>query len=425
MKYEDGTRLERFRQMKDEIRGSEEHLIVGIDVAKENHQAFFGTALGQTLLKSLVFGNDAEGFAKLLLKTEAMQERHGLDKVVFVLEPTSTYHKPLGEYLIKDGQEVVLVSGEVAKQNRKTLDGRWDKHDTKCSANAADLGSQGKVMYYEYPEKRMRELRSYLSLQRRLKKQEQSCRMRIRNHLVSQYFPELDPYMEVSEGLKVMKWSPSPSGILEMGYEAFSGLIAPGVQGMRVEHRLREIYERAGQTIGCESGEALYFESRHLVEELEEVREAMEDCKAKIQKICVQFEEYRYLLSIPGFGRDISPKVLGGIGDPIRFNSEKQLLKLAGLDLCAERSGKRSMSARPVISKKGKSEMRYALFQAALVASSRNREFKIWYQEQLRGREKEKGIGTKLRVKLAAKLLRIAWTLMKKKAFYDPEYLKV
>ena len=36
------------------------------------------------------------------------------------------------------------------------------------------------------------------------------------------------------------------------------------------------------------------------------------------------------------------------------------------------------------------------------------------------GREKEKGIGTKMRVKLAAKMLVIAWTLMKKKEKFDP-----
>jgi hypothetical protein len=41
----------------------------------------------------------------------------------------------------------------------------------------------------------------------------------------------------------------------------------------------------------------------------------------------------------------------------------------------------------------------------------------------LKGREKEKGIKTKLRVKIAAKLLRIAWTLMKKKEAFDPSCL--
>lgn len=46
-------RLEQFRQLKKEIRGSERHLIVGIDVAKDKHHAFFGTATGKTLLKRL------------------------------------------------------------------------------------------------------------------------------------------------------------------------------------------------------------------------------------------------------------------------------------------------------------------------------------------------------------------------------------
>jgi len=48
-----------------------------------------------------------------------------------------------------------------------------------------------------------------------------------------------------------------------------------------------------------------------------------------------------------------------------------------------------------------------------------------YYTNKLRGREKEKGIKTKMRVKLAAKLLIIAWTLMKKKEFFDPSYLSM
>jgi len=41
------------------------------------------------------------------------------------------------------------------------------------------------------------------------------------------------------------------------------------------------------------------------------------------------------------------------------------------------------------------------------------------------GREKEKGIKIKMRVKLAAKMLIIAWTLMKKKESFDPDYLNL
>jgi len=94
---------------------------------------------------------------------------------------------------------------------------------------------------------------------------------------------------------------------------------------------------------------------------------------------------------------------------------------MAGLDLSADRSGNRSDYAIPVISKKGKADIRYALYQAAMIASTKNRNFIIYYTNKLRGREKEKGIKTKMRVKLAAKMLIIAWTLMKKKeSFYTP-----
>ncbi|PIQ94834.1 MAG: IS110 family transposase, partial [Nitrospirae bacterium CG11_big_fil_rev_8_21_14_0_20_41_14] len=108
MERENCNRLAEFRQLRKDIRGSDKHLIVGIDVAKERHNAFFGTATGETLYRRLIFDNDKDGFERLLLQAEAMKVQHGLKKVVFGLEPTANYHKPLGEYLIKNGYAVVL-----------------------------------------------------------------------------------------------------------------------------------------------------------------------------------------------------------------------------------------------------------------------------------------------------------------------------
>ena len=51
-------------------------------------------------------------------------------------------------------------------------------------------------------------------------------------------------------------------------------------------------------------------------------------------------------------------------------------------------------------------------------------QFITYFANKVKGREREKGIGTKMRVKLAAKMLIIAWTLMKKKEVFDPGYLK-
>jgi len=423
----DGIRLERFRQLRKDIRGSKKHLIVGIDIAKEKHYAFFGTANGKTLLKRLVFENDLDGFKKLMTHVRAVKVQNDLDKVVFGFEPTGNYHKPLAEHLIKCAQEVVLVAGTAVKKNRELLDGRWDKHDTKDSANVADLISQGKCLFYEYPIMALRELRSLLSLKRRLKKLEHGTKVRIRNNLLAQYFPELDRYFgNMSKcSLGVVNWCLEPAVIAGLEYEEFLRRVAPGKLTLKQREQVKRIWETAVYSVGCDAGESMQFEAKMMVEELQHLRDRISEVEKRIEDICLQFPEYNYLLTIPGFGKDISSKVLGAIGNPFRFDSAKQVLKLAGWDLSANRSGKNSARAIPVISKKGKADLRYGLYQAARVASCKNQYFIKYYTDKLSQRVREKGIKTKMRVKLAAKLLVIAWTLMKKQEAFDPAYLEL
>jgi transposase len=427
MNVKENNRVKEFRQLKKEVRGSEEYLAVGIDIAKDKHYAFFGTATGKTLLRRLIFENSIDGFEKLIAHAEAIKVRHCLEKVVFGLEPTANYHKPLAEYLIKCGFSVVLVSGVAASNNRELLDGRWDKHDAKDSANVADLISQGKCLYYDYPCIALRDLRDLLSLKRRLKKQEHGTRTRIRNHLIAQYFPEFDRLFGkgCSESLSVVKWCLKPSKITEMEYDEFVHLVMPRVKSIGQEKRLKAIWDVAIGSIGCEADDALDFEARLMVEDLQQVKESIRAVDDHIANICFAFPEDGYLLTIPGFGPDVSSKVIGAIGDPFRFDNGKQVLKLAGYDLGANRSGKTSDSAVPVISKRGNAYLRYALYQAAFIAFTSNRHFIIYYTNKLRGRKRERGINTKMKVKLAAKMLIIAWTLMKKKEPFDPEFLDI
>jgi transposase len=419
------NRLEEFRQLRKEVRHSEEYLIVGIDIAKDRHYAFFGTATGKTLLKRIVFSNDHEGFRKLLDYAEALRVQHGLKKVVYGMEPTANYHKPLGEYLINLGRTVVLVSGVTVARNRESLDGRWDKHDGKDSANVADLISQGKCLYYEHPSAALRGLRGLLSLKRRLKKQEHGYRVRIRNHLIAQYYPEMDRDYERlgAEGLAIVRWCLAASEIAQLDVDPFIERVTSRRIGMEKRRRLEAVWEKAGMSIGCDGVPGVGHEAKVMVEGLKQLREMIKETEDKIEELCKEFPEYHYLLTIPGFGPDVSAKVLGAVGDPDRFLNGKQVLKLAGFDLSADRSGKDSDKAIPEISKRGKADLRYALYQAALIASLKNRDVMVYYTNKIRGREREKGIHIKMRVKLAAKLLVIAWTLMKKKEKFNPAYL--
>jgi transposase len=425
MSIEDTIRRDQFCQIITEIRGSNDYLVVGIDVAKDKHHAFMGSATGKSLLRRLIFENNLEGFLKLLERSEAIRTQHALSKIVFGMEPTGNYHKPLGAYLIRSGRHVVFVTGQAVKNNRELLDGRWDKNDDKDAANVADLVSRGKCLYYDYPPSSIHQLRQLLSLRRRLKREEHSLRMRIRNNLLAQYFPELDRFYSAceTESLAIVRWCLDPNRIAGMDFDEFFSMVTITQRGIAQKLRLQKIHRLALESIGCTMGSVAEFEAKLLVGKLNEVRRQLQKIADLMENICIEFAEYKWLLTIPGFGPYISARVIASISNPRRFDHSNQLLKMAGYDLCAIRSGKKGKKAVPVISKRGNSELRWALYQAAQVASTRNRHFIGYFTRMLRGRERERGIKTKMRVKLAAKMLKIAWTIMKKQETFDPDYL--
>jgi len=342
MNKDEFSRIEQFNQFKVDIRGSSQHLIVGIDVAKDKHHAFMGSARGESLLRRLIFENNISGFGKLLTQSEAIRVKNALQCTVFGLEPTGNYHKPLAEYLIRCMHNVVLVSGVATKRNRELLDGRWDKHDTKCAANIADLISQGKCLFYETPSPQIRQLRELMSLRRRLKKEQHSLKMRIRNNLLAKYFPELDRFYKQceSQSLDIIREFLNPSEIAGMEFDQFYKTL-PARKGKIIQlKRLAKIHHLACESVGCEMGEANEFEAHMLVDMLRTVGKRIEETKDLIEEISLDFTEYSLLLTIPGFGPYISALVLATIGNPYRFANRKQVLKMAGYDLNAVRSGK-------------------------------------------------------------------------------------
>jgi transposase len=286
---------------------------------------------------------------------------------------------------------------------------------------------QGKCHYYDLPELRLRDLRSLLLLRKRLKKQQHSCRVRIRNNLVAQYFPELDRFWNSAEAenLAIVRWFLDPESIRQLTCEQFIAKVTTHNGGLRQQRRLRHIWEAAGNSIGCRPGAAMQLEAELLVDTLKSIKEQLDQVEKAIHELAKGFEEYGYLKSIPGFGPYVSAMVLAAIGNPQRFENRAQLIRLAGFDLSANRSGEKSKTAVPVISKKGKGDLRYALYQAALIASSLTTHFRDYYSRLLEGRQREKGIRTKMRVKIAAKMLVIAWTLMKRKEPFNPAYIQV
>ena len=423
----DVNRFDHFCQFRENIRGSRDHLIVGIDIAKDKHHAFFGTPYGKTLWRRLIFTNDLTGYKRLIEQVEVLSSQHQLSDVVFGLEPTSNYHKPLAHWLIGKGHLLVLVAGKAVKDNRELLDGRWDKNDTKDSANVADLISQGKCQFYAQPDAEMIAARNLLAVRKQLKKEEHRLRMRIRNGLIAKYFPEMDRHWGscLEENLAIVRWYLDPRKIAATDFDQFMRHVTSTDRGLRQVRRLKAIHQAAGQSVGLPVDDSACHEAKLLVERLKAVKDEVTTTMHQIQAVCRPLPGYHLLLTIPGFGPYIAALVLATVADPFRFASRKQLIRLAGLDLNASRSGKKSQDSVPVISKKGDADLRYALYQAALIASYHHDGFRRLYQRMLDGRQGERGIKTKARVKLAAKMLVIAWTMLKNDACFDETRLSV
>jgi transposase len=160
------------------------------------------------------------------------------------------------------------------------------------------------------------------------------------------------------------------------------------------------------------------FEAQVLVEKILQVQKEIKDTQQLIEMISQQFMEYHLLLTIPEFGPYVASLILAVIGDAWRFGSAKQILKMAGFDLSAVRSGKSSKETVPVMSQKGNATLRYGVYQAVFIASTRNIDFVEYYTNTLRGQERERGIKTKIQVKLAAKMLVIVYPACPMESFY-------
>ena len=337
MNNENCTAIDKFRQIKKEIRGDKDYLIVGIDIAKDKHFAFLGYTNGKTILKRLPFDNTQEGYQKLLTRIEEKKQKKKFSKIVLGVEPTANYHKPLSEFLISRNYSVVLVSTGAVKHNRELLDGRWDKNDPKDSANVADLISLGKCLYYDHTSINIRELRGLYSLRKKMKKMEQSTKVRLRNQLVAQFFPELDGYFKSFESgcLSIMDHCFDPMEIAGMDFEDFKNLVMSKNPRLIQLKKLRGIWEVAQISIGCKITDSARFEASLSVQSLKRVRDDVKKIEKQIENVCRTIPEYILLLTIPGFGPIISAQVVAAIGEAKRFMNGKQVLKMAGLDLSA------------------------------------------------------------------------------------------
>ncbi len=122
------------------------------------------------------------------------------------------------------------------------------------------------------------------------------------------------------------------------------------------------------------------------------------------------------IMSIPGIGGILGPMILGEVGNIDRFSSSKKLVAFAGLDSIVSQSG-RFENKTGKISKRGSPLLRQALFLAANIARMNDDVLKQFYEKK---RSEGKHHYSALNA-IAAKLLRIVYSVLKSNKEYHPQ----
>ena len=139
-----------------------------------------------------------------------------------------------------------------------------------------------------------------------------------------------------------------------------------------------------------------------------------------LETLCIQVPNSEKLLSIKGIGILTVASFFGEVGDIRRFNSPKQIQKLAGLAIANNESGKHRGKAG--ISKRGRKLLRYILFQAVtslILHSPEFRHLHHYYTTRVKNPLK----GKQSKVALCCKLIRVFYAILTKGVEYDSEKL--
>ncbi|TCO68683.1 transposase [Marinisporobacter balticus] len=137
-----------------------------------------------------------------------------------------------------------------------------------------------------------------------------------------------------------------------------------------------------------------------------------------LEELCKAIPEIEEMLAIKGIGLATVAGFIAEVGDIRRFESPRQLQKLAGYALKENSPGKHK--GQTTISKRGRSRLRGLLFKAVIPLVAKNEEFEELHRYYTNRKENPLKKKQSL-VAICCKLIRIFYAILTKGIVYDGE----
>jgi len=398
---------------------TESTMVVGADIAKKIHVARAVDYRGIELGKDCTFSNDAEGLTRLATWMKDLGQRHGKTGIVFGIEPTGHYWFPLAAFLEEQGIKIVIVNPHHVNKSKELEDNSQTKSDYKDAKVIADLIRNGKYSEPNLPTKEYADLRILMNLRGKVSASLTQVKGRIGNWL-DRFFPEYSSVFKHWDGkasLMTMREFPLPAEIVAKGargiLERWKTEVKRGV-GIR---RAEKLYATASTSIGLTEGiAAARVELTALLQQFDLFSEQLETIMTQVLKILENIPGTTQMLTVPGIGVATVAGFLAEVGDIHNYDHGQQIIRLAGLNLKENSSGKRK--GKTGISKRGRSRLRALLFRAVMPMVAKNAAFKALHQyyttRSQNPLKKKQSI-----IALCGKLIRVLFTLGTKQKEYD------
>jgi transposase len=398
-------------------------LHIGVDLALEKNMV---TVINEKAerVDRFSFSQDRGGYEYFLQRVEHVWQKQNASGIVVSMEPTNYFWKLLAREMEEKHILYRLVNAYTVKKHREGNQLDASKDDPRDAEQIAELSRTGHYTETHLQKGVYEELRQYATLHTQVV---QAIRRekQVLSGLVGQAFPELiqvfkDLERETSRAVLV-----SCGCAAEMRQRTegeFLAEVRAAFTGKKLMiSRVRRIYQRAATSIGLTDGlQALQMALRLHFSQLDALQSQFKQVIQALTACLAALPEASYLLSMTSMKAPTVALFLAEIGDPKRYRTAEQWVKLAGIQPVANTSGKKQRSKTPM-SHHGRARLRTLLYFTCLRLVHQDVHFAQLYAHLQR---RPKNPLTKMQALgvLMNKLLHILWALIHNQTFYDPSF---
>ncbi|MEY9866695.1 transposase [Peribacillus sp. B2I2] len=400
---------------------TDQHLVVGVDIAQHVHVARAVNFRGIVVGKPLSFENNEEGFTRLLNWIQELKQTKNLDTTIVGMEPTGHYWINLSKWLVKQNMDVVTVNPHHVKRNKENRDNTQSKSDKKDALVIADMVKNGYYAFVRSTSESFEKLRVLMANRDVIVKRLVSSINQI-NRWVDVVFPELrQVFKDVSckGAIATLRLFPTPAELCSLQPQD----IVTGWKSCMKRHsghkKARSLLVLAKRSIGTKQAlDAYKLHLGQLLEEYDLASSQLERVTQEVTNVLEQIPFVKQILAIKGISEISLAGILGEAGDLSGFAHGNALLRHAGLHLAEASSGK--WKGQIVLSKRGRSRLRRYLFLATMSLVMNNPEFKALHSNNVKVKKIKK---MKSIMKLCGKLARVLVGIARNGSTYKPEMI--